>query len=63
MIPTSETMPEIPTVSVPAIAPGLAGAIGRTPLIRLGRLSDATGCEILGKAGFMNPGRMRDRFL
>jgi cysteine synthase A len=55
-------MPEIPSVSVPAIAPGLVGAIGRTPLIRLGRLSDATGCEILGKAEFMNPGgSVKDR--
>ena len=32
-------------------------AIGNTPLIRLRRLSDATGCEILGKAEFMNPGQ------
>ena len=32
-------------------------AIGNTPLIRLNRLSDETGCEILGKAEFMNPGQ------
>jgi len=31
-------------------------AIGNTPLIRLNKLSDETGCEILGKAEFMNPG-------
>ena len=31
-------------------------AIGRTPLIRLKRASEATGCTILGKAEFMNPG-------
>ena len=31
-------------------------AVGRTPLIRLRRVSDETGCEILGKAEFMNPG-------
>ena len=32
------------------------GHIGNTPLIRLNQVSDATGCEILGKAEFMNPG-------
>jgi cysteine synthase A len=37
-------------------------AIGNTPLIRLRRLSDVTGCEILGKAEFMNPGQsVKDR--
>src|SRR6188768_2159222 len=37
-------------------------AIGRTPLIRLTRASDATGCEIYGKAEFMNPGgSVKDR--
>lgn len=37
-------------------------AIGNTPLIRLKRLSDITGCEILGKAEFMNPGQsVKDR--
>jgi len=37
-------------------------AIGRTPLIRLNRASDLTGCEILGKAEFMNPGQsVKDR--
>jgi len=36
--------------------------IGDTPLIRLNRLSDATGCEILGKAEFLNPGQsIKDR--
>lgn len=36
--------------------------IGRTPLIRLNRLSEATGCEILGKAEFLNPGQsIKDR--
>jgi cysteine synthase A len=44
------------------IADGLAGAIGNTPLIRLRRASAATGCEILGKAEFMNPGgSVKDR--
>lgn len=37
-------------------------AIGATPLIRLHRASEATGCEILGKAEFMNPGQsVKDR--
>ncbi len=37
-------------------------AIGNTPLIRLNYLSDETGCEILGKAEFMNPGgSVKDR--
>ena len=37
-------------------------AIGNTPLIRLNAASDATGCEILGKAEFMNPGgSVKDR--
>lgn len=36
--------------------------IGNTPLIRLKRASEATGCEILGKAEFMNPGQsVKDR--
>jgi cysteine synthase A len=38
------------------------GHIGRTPLLRLRRVSDLTGCEILGKAEFMNPGgSVKDR--
>ena len=42
--------------------PSLVDCIGNTPLIRLNRLSDATGCEILGKAEFMNPGgSVKDR--
>jgi cysteine synthase A len=44
------------------VVTGLAGAIGNTPLIRLGRASAATGCAILGKAEFMNPGgSVKDR--
>ncbi|KYQ92504.1 cysteine synthase [Tieghemostelium lacteum] len=35
---------------------GIIDSIGKTPLIRINSLSDATGCEILGKAEFMNPG-------
>src|ERR1051325_8893357 len=41
---------------------GLVGAIGNTPLIRLRGPSELTGCEILGKAEFMNPGgSVKDR--
>src|SRR6478735_2452397 len=37
-------------------------AIGNTPLIRLRHASELTGCEILGKAEFMNPGQsVKDR--
>ncbi|PVH30595.1 cysteine synthase A [Pararhodobacter oceanensis] len=40
----------------------LAEAIGNTPLIRLRRASEETGCEILGKAEFLNPGQsVKDR--
>ena len=40
----------------------LADAIGKTPLIRLKKASSDTGCEILGKAEFMNPGQsVKDR--
>jgi cysteine synthase A len=45
-----------------AVVEGFAGAVGNTPLIRLSRLSEETGCEILGKAEFMNPGgSVKDR--
>ncbi len=44
------------------VAKDLAQAIGNTPLIRLREASEATGCEILGKAEFMNPGQsVKDR--
>ncbi|MEZ5725365.1 MAG: cysteine synthase A [Paracoccaceae bacterium] len=44
------------------IRPDLASTIGNTPLIRLRGPSEATGCEILGKAEFMNPGQsVKDR--
>ncbi|MEP3345201.1 MAG: cysteine synthase A [Litoreibacter sp.] len=40
----------------------LADMVGNTPLIRLNAASEATGCEILGKAEFMNPGQsVKDR--
>lgn len=41
---------------------GVVAAIGNTPLIRIDSISDATGCEILGKAEFLNPGgSVKDR--
>ncbi len=44
------------------VVDGLIGAIGNTPLIRLKRASEITGCDILGKAEFMNPGgSVKDR--
>ena len=44
------------------VASDLAQAIGNTPLIRLRKASEETGCEIFGKAEFMNPGQsVKDR--
>jgi cysteine synthase A len=44
------------------IRTNLADTVGNTPLIRLRAASEATGCEILGKAEFMNPGQsVKDR--
>jgi cysteine synthase A len=41
---------------------GFLGSVGNTPLIRLRRLSEETGCDIYGKAEFMNPGgSVKDR--
>jgi len=43
-------------------APDLAAAVGNTPLIKLRKASEETGCTILGKAEFMNPGQsVKDR--
>ncbi|WP_018181735.1 cysteine synthase A [Kaistia granuli] len=45
-----------------AVLSSVVEAIGNTPLIRLRRASDETGCEILGKAEFKNPGQsVKDR--
>jgi cysteine synthase A len=50
------------TPSGGAITDGVVAAIGNTPLIRLRRASESTGCTILGKAEFMNPGgSVKDR--
>ncbi len=45
-----------------SIDDGFVATVGHTPLIRLRRLSEATGCEVLGKAEFLNPGgSVKDR--
>lgn len=45
-----------------SIVNGLISSIGKTPMIRINSLSEETGCEILGKAEFMNPGgSVKDR--
>ncbi len=44
------------------VKPDVIAAIGNTPLIRLRRAYEATGCEILGKEEFLNPGQsVQDR--
>ena len=44
------------------IKDGFIGTVGNTPLIRLNSFSEETGCEILGKAEFLNPGgSVKDR--
>src|SRR5215469_16707077 len=44
------------------ISDGIIPAIGNTPMIKLKRASEETGCTILGKAEFMNPGQsVKDR--
>src|SRR6476619_8053661 len=44
------------------IKPDVPAAIGNTPLIKLRKASELTGCTILGKAEFMNPGQsVKDR--
>ncbi len=49
-------------MSAPAPVPSVVDAVGNTPLIRLRRASEATGCEIWGKAEWMNPGgSVKDR--
>jgi cysteine synthase A len=49
-------------VAPPAIGQSILDLIGNTPLLRLRRASEETGCEILAKAEFMNPGQsVKDR--
>lgn len=50
------------TFARPSVRQGFTGTVGNTPLIRIRSLSEATGCEILGKAEFLNPGgSVKDR--
>ncbi len=52
----------MPNAPLAAIANDIIDAIGNTPMIRLRAASEATGCTILGKAEFMNPGQsVKDR--
>src|SRR5262245_38964940 len=52
----------MPRNGIMQIYDGIVEAIGNTPLIKLRRISEATGCTILGKAEFMNPGQsVKDR--
>ncbi len=58
--PSQRPIRTMTTVTSPA--PSVVEAIGNTPLIRLQRASALTGCTILGKAEFMNPGQsVKDR--
>src|SRR3954464_1446517 len=51
-----------PEIEAPDIKTDVLAAIGNTPLIRLKKASEETGCTILGKAEFMNPGQsVKDR--
>ena len=55
-------MTTMPASTAPVALSGVIGAIGNTPLIKLRRASDETGCTILGKAEFINPGQsVKDR--
>src|SRR5215217_5506770 len=56
------TFPPSLQLGAMTIQPDLPAAIGNTPLIKLRRASELTGCTILGKAEFMNPGQsVKDR--
>jgi cysteine synthase A len=65
-LPAEKTLPtkanHMRGSSAMSILPSVLDAIGNTPLIRLKGPSEATGCEILGKAEFLNPGQsVKDR--
>ncbi|KAL4237978.1 Cysteine synthase 1 [Mactra antiquata] len=50
------------SVSNEAVRRGIVGMVGRTPLVRINKISDETGCEILAKAEFCNGGgSVKDR--
>ncbi|KAK0535305.1 Cysteine synthase 1 [Tilletia horrida] len=57
----SSTLPAVAAAHLRPVA-GFVGAVGNTPLIRLNHLSAETGCEVLAKAEFMQPGgSVKDR--
>ncbi|MBV8848518.1 MAG: cysteine synthase A [Methylobacteriaceae bacterium] len=59
---THSSLAETTPKTASHIAQDVIGTIGRTPLIKLRRASDMTGCTILGKAEFLNPGgSVKDR--
>ncbi|PWN52713.1 putative cysteine synthase [Violaceomyces palustris] len=59
--PSSSSLPPVALAHLRPVQ-GFVGAIGNTPLIRLNKLSQETGCDILGKAEFMQPGgSVKDR--
>src|SRR5215469_8369359 len=59
--PLAQTPPAL-NLPVMSIKPDLSAAVGHTPLLRLRDASAMTGCEILGKAEFLNPGgSIKDR--
>jgi cysteine synthase A len=59
-LPREEDLHEVKQMS--EIRDGFVGAIGNTPLIRLRKASEMTGCEVLAKAEFLNPGgSVKDR--
>jgi cysteine synthase A len=61
-MPRSHTFDQESSSLAIRLLDGFVGTIGNTPLIRLGHASAATGCEILGKAEFLNPGgSIKDR--
>lgn len=61
-VPPSTILSDSGPGFTPPAANGMIEAIGHTPLIRLHRASEETGCDIYGKAEFMNPGgSVKDR--
>ncbi len=59
---TAPNLPPRGPVPAPPTVADFAAAVGNTPLIRLRRASELTGCTVLGKAEFMNPGgSVKDR--
>ncbi len=58
----TESATSSPHTGWTSLSPDMPGAVGGTPLILLRKASEATGCQIYGKAEFMNPGgSVKDR--